>query len=321
MSIRDILKALSDGKISIDDAEKMLQLHKIEYVEDIARLDVGRELRRGVPEIVYAEGKEYSDLVNIAVTALKSKDSIVISRVKQEYIDMLVGELMGSSNSSSSNSGGSRHLTVKSSKKGRIIAVARREEEKEYDDSDGSKKGSNSNNNSSSNGNYNGYDYYTGTVGVITAGTSDIGVAEEAKLVAEAMGCKVITSYDVGVAGLHRLFPILKDMLTKDVDAIVVVAGMEGALPSVVASLVDVPVIGVPTSVGYGFGTGGVAALTSMLQSCTLGLAVVNIDNGVGAGVLAAMIAKRVARYRAEYIKAKADVDTNTNIVDTKVNQ
>ncbi|MFN4337055.1 MAG: nickel pincer cofactor biosynthesis protein LarB [Candidatus Nitrosocaldus sp.] len=298
MSVRDILKALSEGKISIDDAEKMLQLHKIEYVEDIARLDVGRELRRGIPEIIYAEGKEYTDLVKIVVAALKSKDSIVISRVKHEYIDMLVEELLG------------RDLEVKCSKKGRIIAVSRRRE-KEYDGGGSSNSSSNSNssnsnssNSSKSSSNYNGYEYYTGTVGVIAAGTSDIGVAEEARLVAEAMGCKVIASYDVGVAGLHRLFPILKDMLAKDVDAIVVAAGMEGALPSVVASLVDVPVIGVPTSVGYGFGAGGIAALTSMLQSCTLGLAVVNIDNGVGAGVLAAMIAKRVAKYRTMDNKA-----------------
>ncbi len=112
------------------------------------------------------------------------------------------------------------------------------------------------------------------------------------------MGCNTVTSYDAGVAGIHRLFPILKDMIAKDVDVIVVVAGMEGTLPSVVASLVDVPVIGVPTSIGYGLGADGIGALTSMLQSCTLGLAVVNIDNGVGAGAFAAMIANRVARYK-----------------------
>jgi NCAIR mutase (PurE)-related protein len=95
---------------------------------------------------------------------------------------------------------------------------------------------------------------------------------------------------------MHRLFPALKEMAAQNVGAIVVVAGMEGALASVVASVVDVPVVGVPTSVGYGFGGSGIAALASMLQSCTLGLAVVNIDNGVGAGAYAASIANRMAK-------------------------
>lgn len=131
---------------------------------------------------------------------------------------------------------------------------------------------------------------------MITAGTADIPVATEAKVAAEEMGCKVLTAFDVGVAGIHRLFGPLKRMIEEGVDAIIVVAGMEGALPSVVASLVDVPVIGVPTSVGYGLGRDGIGALTAMLQSCSLGLAVVNIDGGVAAGVFAALIANRAAK-------------------------
>jgi NCAIR mutase (PurE)-related protein len=95
---------------------------------------------------------------------------------------------------------------------------------------------------------------------------------------------------------MHRIFPALKEMFKQDIGAIVVVAGMEGALASVVASMVDIPVVGVPTSIGYGFGANGIAALASMLQSCTLGLAVVNIDNGIGAGAYAASIAKRTTR-------------------------
>ncbi len=128
-------------------------------------------------------------------------------------------------------------------------------------------------------------------VGIVTAGTSDIGVAEEARLTCEAMNCTCIRSYDVGIAGLHRIFPIIKKFVQQNVDVIVVAAGMEGALASVVASLVDVPVIGLPTSVGYGYGEKGVAALASMRQSCSLGLSVVNIDNGIGAGAVAANIA------------------------------
>jgi len=133
-----------------------------------------------------------------------------------------------------------------------------------------------------------------GKVGIIAAGTSDISVAEEAKLVCESMNCDCISSYDVGIAGLHRIFPVLKQFIEAEVDVIIVVAGMEGALASIVSSIADVPVIGVPTSIGYGYGEKGVAALASMLQSCSLGLTVVNIDNGVGAGAAAANIANRI---------------------------
>jgi len=139
-----------------------------------------------------------------------------------------------------------------------------------------------------------------GRVGIISAGTSDIPVAEEAALIAEEMGCEVTCIYDVGVAGLHRLIEPLRDLLTKGVDAIIVAAGMDGALPSVVAGLVPVPVIGLPTSTGYGIGGKGVAALLSMLQTCAPGLAVVNIDNGIGAGSTAALIANRAAQAREQ---------------------
>ncbi len=123
---------------------------------------------------------------------------------------------------------------------------------------------------------------------VMSAGTSDLPVAEEAAVTAETMGCRVRRVYDVGVSGLHRLMAHREAMLTARV--LVVVAGMEGALPSVVGGLVDCPVIGVPTSTGYGAGAGGQAALLAMLNSCASGVAVVNIDNGFGAGYLAALI-------------------------------
>ena len=128
---------------------------------------------------------------------------------------------------------------------------------------------------------------------VLTAGTSDIPVAEEAAVTAEAMGNRVERVYDVGVAGLHRLMAHRRTLLRARV--IVAVAGMEGALPSVVAGLTDCPVIWVPTSVGYGAGAGGQAALLAMLNSCAAGLTVVNIDNGFGAGYAAALMNRRTA--------------------------
>ncbi|MFA6001751.1 MAG: nickel pincer cofactor biosynthesis protein LarB [Thermoleophilia bacterium] len=134
-----------------------------------------------------------------------------------------------------------------------------------------------------------------GRVGILSAGTADIPVSEQAKIVAEEMGCEVIASYDAGVAGVHRLVEPLRQMIEARVSVIIVAAGMEGALPSVVAGLVPVPVIGLPTSTGYGLGGGGITALLSMLQSCCPGLVAVNIDNGVGAGATAALIANQVA--------------------------
>lgn len=125
---------------------------------------------------------------------------------------------------------------------------------------------------------------------VISAGTADLAVAEEAAITAETMDCAVERVYDVGVAGIHRLLDQWERLRRARV--IVAVAGMEGALPSVVSGLVGVPVIGVPTSVGYGASFGGVAALLAMLNSCSAGVAVVNIDNGFAAGYLAALIAR-----------------------------
>lgn len=127
-----------------------------------------------------------------------------------------------------------------------------------------------------------------GTIVVATGGTSDIPVAEEAALTAEALGNKVERLYDVGVAGLHRTLSHLDQIMSASV--IVAIAGMEGALPSVMGGLADAPVIAVPTSVGYGASFGGLSALLSMLNSCASGVSVVNIDNGFGAGYLASMI-------------------------------
>jgi NCAIR mutase (PurE)-related protein len=138
-----------------------------------------------------------------------------------------------------------------------------------------------------------------GRVAAISAGTSDLPVLEEAVAVAQEMGAAVRSFHDVGVAGIHRLAHPLEELRGFDPDCLIVAAGMEGALPSVVASLSSVPVIGLPTSTGYGLGGDGTAAILGMLQSCSPGLSVVNVDNGVGAGASAALIANRAALGRA----------------------
>lgn len=137
----------------------------------------------------------------------------------------------------------------------------------------------------------------TGNVAVCTGGTADIPVAEEAAKVAEYFGCRVARYYDVGIAGIHRLFSSLEDI--RQANAIAAVAGMEGALGSVIAGLVEVPVIAIPTSVGYGASFGGVSALLTALNACAEGLAVVNIDNGFGGGYLLAQINRLVEKRHA----------------------
>ena len=254
--LRIILEKFARGAITVEEAQKAITVHSVEHVGDgIAKLDIGREMRRGLPEIIFAERKEYADTLRIAQAAVKRNGRAIVSRAKKRDLKRLTGAL---------------------EKKGLQVEIGKNSTTFRVSDGKRRKKS-------------------FGAVGVMAAGTSDVGIAEEARLVAESMGCKVVASYDVGIAGMHRIFPALKIMLEQNVGAIVVVAGMEGALASVVASMVDVPVVGVPASVGYGFGGDGIAALASMLQSCTLGLAVVNIDNGVGAGAFAASIAKKRA--------------------------
>lgn len=135
-----------------------------------------------------------------------------------------------------------------------------------------------------------------GSVAICTAGTTDIPVAAEASVTAEMCGANVTRYYDIGVAGLHRLLGKLDTI--REANVIVAIAGMEGALPSVIAGLVEVPVIAVPTSVGYGASFGGISALLGMLNSCAAGVSVVNIDNGFGAGYLAAQINRLGERKR-----------------------
>ena len=255
METHEILKAVKAGKISINDAKKLLSIYSIEEIEGIAKIDINRRRRRGIPEIIFAETKELEDIKKIIKRTLEKSNSVIVSRLKKtDYpkIQTFAKKLK---------------VKVKTGKKSSTLLLFKKP-----------------------------IKFQGGKVGILTAGTSDIGVAEEARLVCEAMNCKCITSYDVGVAGIQRIFPILKEMVEEDVDCIIVAAGMEGALATLVSTLVDIPIIGIPTSVGYGYGEKGIAALASMLQSCSLGLSVVNIDNGIAAGGIAANIANRTIR-------------------------
>jgi hypothetical protein len=259
VDLREFLKLLKEGKIGIEEATARLRLSAVREVEG-ACLDVSREARRDVQEMVLAEGKSLEDLLRITKAFYAETGRIIITRISDAQASEIKKAFRGKAN-------------ILHSKKGRIMVVKSASRAKEDTEK-------------------------AGAVALLTAGTADIGVAEEARIVMEEMGCRVLNFYDIGIAGMHRLFPAIKKSLEADVDAIVVVAGMEGALPSIVSSLVAVPVIGVPSSAGYGVGGKGEGALISMLQSCSAGLVVVNIDNGVGAAVAAALISKRVRNSR-----------------------
>ncbi|MEN6592672.1 MAG: nickel pincer cofactor biosynthesis protein LarB [Methanobacterium sp.] len=249
--MKEILQKLKDGKISLEEAEKRLKSMQIKEIEDFAKLDTCRDVRTGIPEVIFAENKENGDLIKIINVATRH-GRVMVTKLNQEKYEAIKEQLNLPEG-----------FKQEYNHRAKILLINHHEIEKKV------------------------------KIGVITAGTSDIPVAEEAKITAEEMGCEALTAYDVGVAGIHRLFSHIRNMIEEDVKALVVVAGMEGALPSVVAGLVDIPVIGVPTSVGYGVGKGGFTALYTMLQSCAPGIAVVNIDNGFGAGVFAVKIAKQ----------------------------
>ena len=255
MEINEILELVKENKIPIKNAKKLLSIYSIEEIENIAKIDVNRRTRRGIPEVVFAETKELDEIKKIIKKFLEKTNSVMISRLKKEDYKKII------------NYAKRLKFKIKTGKNSSSILLYKKPIKE------------------------NG-----GKIGILAAGTSDIGIAEESRLMCEAMNCKCITSYDVGVAGIQRIFPILKRMIREDVDCIIVVAGMEGALATIVSSMVDIPVIGIPTSVGYGYGEKGIASLASMLQSCSLGLVVVNIDNGIAAGGFAANIANRVIR-------------------------
>lgn len=253
--MRDVLQQVLAGKISLEEAEKKLKSMQIRELGDFAKLDSARHMRTGFPEAIFAEGKEEEELIQI-IKFCPPDGRLLVTRLGSERfasMKSILDELAPSG------------LEIEYNPRARIVVVKGQEATEQENEK-------------------------IGKIGLVTAGTSDIPVAEEARVVAEEAGCQVINSYDVGVAGIHRLFSQIAKMVDNGVKAIIVVAGMEGALPSVVAGLVDVPVIGVPTSVGYGVGEGGFAALNAMLQSCAPGIAVVNIDNGFGAAVFAATI-------------------------------
>ncbi len=258
--MKEILDQVRSGEISPEEAERLLTTGWL-GIGEFARLDVSRESRTGIPEVVLAEGKRPEEVVAIAEKGLEALGRVIVSRVGPDLSSMLERSIEA------------EHLYRESAR----IHVVRSS------------------------------DWHPpqirGSVGIITGGTSDIPVADECQVIVEEMGCVVRMVNDAGVAGIQRLYSALEELgwspedRRSVADVYVVAAGREGTLPTVVSGLVDRPVIGLPVSTGYGMGGNGVAALLTMLQSCSP-VVVVNIDAGVVAGLMAARIARLSARDR-----------------------
>src|SRR5438132_2821116 len=223
MATRDDLARFDAGFKGLTNRTSLLAIKR---VARIAHLDVGREIRKGLPEIILAEGKAPQEVAQIVEAMVKRTGRAIVSRATGKHLRLIQARRIPKSR------------VQFFERSGIILAKLKSYRVKQTG----------------------------GRVGLLTAGTSDIPVAEEAKVIAEEMGCKTRVYYDVGVAGLHRLFKPLCEIIKWDSDVILVVAVMEGALANVVDGRVDVPVIGVPTSRSYGFGDKGIAALAAMLQ-------------------------------------------------------
>ncbi|MCD7819660.1 MAG: nickel pincer cofactor biosynthesis protein LarB, partial [Lachnospiraceae bacterium] len=255
-----LLQQVADGTRTPEEAMKDIRMQPDMLVGNYADIDLHRNMRQGMPEVIYGEGKTPDQITGI-IRAMTDRGvkNIMITRLSQEKMEQVKEKLTGNPETGESPLSETLRTIPFTYDQTSRIGIANPEE------MDG-----------------------IGKIVVVAAGTSDLPVAEEAAITAQLYGSRVERVYDVGVAGLHRLLHRLP--VLEDANAIVAVAGMEGALVSVIGGLVACPVIGVPTSVGYGANFGGLAALLSMLNSCASGVSVVNIDNGFGAGVVAARI-------------------------------
>lgn len=251
-ALRSLLESVANGDVSPDVAIEKLKHFAYEPVGEFARIDHHRTLRTGFPEVIWGLGKTPDQIAQImqVMRDAYGKDSVLRGSV------VMATRIEPAVYAQLEE----KVADLRYYPAARICAIAPTALEPQY----------------------------PGTIGILCAGTADLPVAEEAAVTAELSGFRVQRLWDVGVAGIHRL--LNNRQVIAEASVLIVVAGMEGALPSVVAGLADCPVIAVPTSIGYGASFGGLAPLLTMLNSCAAGVGVVNIDNGFGAAILACQI-------------------------------
>ena len=260
-NLRSLLESVATGNISPDIALNKLKHFAYEPVGEFARIDHHRSLRTGFPEVIWGQGKTPDQIAQIIEVMRLRNPVVMATRIEPEVYAQLEEKVAGL-----------RYYPM-----ARICAL-QGEGQRSRGAEEQRGRGAEENLESE----------ISGIIGILCAGTADLPVAEEAAVTAELCGFKVQRLWDVGVAGIHRLLD--NRHVIESASVLIVVAGMEGALPSVVAGLADCPVIAVPTSIGYGASFGGLAPLLTMLNSCAAGVGVVNIDNGFGAAILAGQI-------------------------------
>jgi len=253
--IQNLLQAVAQGQISPEVAWNKLRYFDFEPVGDFANIDHHRALRTGFPEIIWGPGKTPEQIVKIMQTMRDRNSVVMATRIEPGVYNAVRTQLP----------------EVRYFPQARICAIAPDPHTLRQQPSQ-----------------------YPGIITLVSAGTADLPIAEEAAVTAELCGFRVQRLWDVGVAGIHRLLKH-RDLIA-DAHVLIVVAGMEGALPSVVAGLANCPVVAVPTSVGYGAHLNGISPLLTMLNSCATGIGVVNIDNGFGAAMLAGQILRTAYR-------------------------
>lgn len=263
-ALRSLLESVAAGEVNPAVALEKLKHFAYEPVGDFARIDHHRTLRTGFPEVIWGQGKTPEQIAQI-MEVMRSRNPVVMAtRIEPGVYTQLAEKVAG------------LHYYPTA----RICALQGERQE----DTQNPKP------------------QYSGIIGILSAGTADLPVAEEAAVTAELSGLRVQRLWDVGVAGIHRLLD--NRHVIESASVLIVVAGMEGALPSVVAGLADCPVIGVPTSIGYGASFGGIAPLLTMLNSCASGVGVVNIDNGFGAAILAGQILRTAQKLQSASLKS-----------------
>jgi NCAIR mutase (PurE)-related protein len=266
-ALLELLAAVERGALTPSAAAERLATLPFEDLGH-TRLDHHRTLRAGLPEVIFASGKTPGQVAEIFARLAASGVDVLATRVDPATAQRLVTEHPAATHSALARTVALRQ-SLPEQLGPRPQPFLQRPPMPDTEPTPAT----------------------PGRIAVVCAGTSDLPVAEEAAITAETFGCQVTRLYDVGVAGLHRLLAVLEPL--RAADAIIVCAGMEGALPSVVGGLVAVPVLAVPTSIGYGASFGGAAALLGMLNSCSPNVSVVNIDNGFGAAYSATLIARR----------------------------